>query len=611
MKYCTECGGELTKGYQFCVACGHPVKTSSLQGDGTRERKKFTKKQKIWTVTVVLLFVVLGSAYIIGANMTSKKSLVQEYEEAVEKKDAAALAELFVYEGVKEKVEKSDTKAYLEYLKSYPDKKEEVLEELEAQLPESKSGKQEFWDEMLAEDPFLEIVKDGKFLVFDRYKLAVSPVYATFQLDYQGTRVKLGEKEIFTSSEESQEQKYGPLFPGIYTFTASYRGETAELKTTETAEFWQPQDYLIHFNMEADTVRFQTDMRPPENRTLFIDGKKVDFDPFGIKEYGPIVLDGATSAEVEAEFPWGKMKSGSITLEEPVVDVSFQFTKKLDKKLAEIVRGYFESYLVSFEKQGKSGLKNATTEWEEIMKDELATEKSAGYTYAWKVKEMEMLAGEKEISEAEGNYHIRIPVRMEYYNQSYEAGSDADMDMSKDTMDIHVIFLDGKWQVYDVTTSSLGYEEFPETIPVLSDTKEYKITIPEEKNTSVSNELPDYADPAAFVIAFREAYEQALNAVDFSIAENFLLYDSSAYHDLKTYMETDVIDTFEFNFTVNEPLAVEDTAEGISVHMHEQFIFTHEGERTDYDREKLYHLIVDENGDLKISRIDILDTVRE
>ncbi|WP_167449551.1 zinc ribbon domain-containing protein [Halobacillus trueperi] len=619
MKYCRECGKALVEGNKFCLECGHPVVSGSdptFQKPPTQTRspkKKFTKKQKLWWAVGSVGFLLLVTAYIIAVDMTSKTKLVQKYETAIEQSDAKALADLFIFEDSAEKVDEEGTQAFLDYLKEYPEEAQVLLEELEGQLDKPKTRKDEFWDEWLDEDYFITIVQDGKFLFFDRYRLAVEPVYVTLYTDYKGTKVSHGEKEVYTASEDDEGQEYGPLFPGTYQFSAAYKNQTADLKTTEDVELWDRYNDDVYFQMEADTVTFQTESMPVDSAKLYVNGELVDFDPFSGEAYGPVMLDGSMKAEVEAEFPWGVMKSDPIALEEQDVMVTFQFTEEMESEIAEIVGEYYQSYLESFETLGELPLKQATADFGENVQDRFDGWNQEGHTTQLWVKNFEMARGDKYLTKRNGQYFIQVDVRMEAFESHFitEDGP-GDPGFFNNTISYSMVYDDG-WKINDEEYFSMDFEEdFKKTVPIMEDSGVFQLEVSmEETPVEESVQNLQTTDAAQFVIDFRNAYAAALNAVDFSIAEDYLLDDSTAYHELKGYMETEVEDAFDFNFTLNKPLNVESKDDGATVLMHEKFIFTHNGDETYYDREKEYTLILDEDGNYKIERIDILETARD
>ena len=112
---------------------------------------------------------------------------------------------------------------------------------------------------------------------------------------------------------------------------------------------------------------------------------------------------------------------------------------------------------------------------------------------------------------------------------------------------------------------------------------------------------------------FRSAYEVALNNKDFSLIVPFLLEGSSAYKELKEYMDGLKNGNYTYDFILNDTVSwVSTSIDSVEIESYEEFDFTNQkGQLTHYKRSKIYHLIQDENHKYKIQAISIRDTVRE
>ncbi|MFG6147838.1 TcaA NTF2-like domain-containing protein [Halobacillus sp. B23F22_1] len=114
------------------------------------------------------------------------------------------------------------------------------------------------------------------------------------------------------------------------------------------------------------------------------------------------------------------------------------------------------------------------------------------------------------------------------------------------------------------------------------------------------------------VLAFRDAYENALNEVDYSYISSYLAEDSDAASELQDYLIEIEHQGFWFTFTSNEVVSTEQLDETtFLVTTNEGFTFTdYEGNETIYDRVKDYEVTTTEQG-FKITIIDINETNRD
>ncbi|WP_345242206.1 TcaA NTF2-like domain-containing protein [Pontibacillus salipaludis] len=117
---------------------------------------------------------------------------------------------------------------------------------------------------------------------------------------------------------------------------------------------------------------------------------------------------------------------------------------------------------------------------------------------------------------------------------------------------------------------------------------------------------------ADHVIAFRSAYERALNEHNFSLMASYLQKGSHAEKELYDYMLDLETSVYTYDFRENNVIQTKKVSEQlVEVDMEEMFIFTnHLGEQIRYDRTKRY-MVVFENGSYKIQKILINDTIRK
>lgn len=114
-----------------------------------------------------------------------------------------------------------------------------------------------------------------------------------------------------------------------------------------------------------------------------------------------------------------------------------------------------------------------------------------------------------------------------------------------------------------------------------------------------------------FIADFRSAYEISLNAKDFSVVDSYLKEGSIARKELVDFIGNIGNDYYLYEFWVDEAVGVEIQGDKAFVTTYEEFDFTnHLSEVTNYKRSKKYEVQGLDSGDLKISRIDIIDTVR-
>ncbi|MFD2706998.1 TcaA NTF2-like domain-containing protein [Salibacterium lacus] len=120
-------------------------------------------------------------------------------------------------------------------------------------------------------------------------------------------------------------------------------------------------------------------------------------------------------------------------------------------------------------------------------------------------------------------------------------------------------------------------------------------------------------DVKQMVLDFREAYQGAVQTGRFLRTAPYVKEDSEAYKGLTDYIADVASEDYDFHFTSDEVTGVEqvDSSE-YQVDTREQFYFTNDqGDTTSYDRQKRYHISLNEHSQPEIYKIDYLDTNRD
>ncbi|MFS0576623.1 trypsin-like peptidase domain-containing protein [Sporosarcina sp. 179-K 3D1 HS] len=114
---------------------------------------------------------------------------------------------------------------------------------------------------------------------------------------------------------------------------------------------------------------------------------------------------------------------------------------------------------------------------------------------------------------------------------------------------------------------------------------------------------PDHLED--FIIEFRSTYETALYYEEFHFIEDFLLPGSSAYKEYRDYFK-EIADQgmhFEFYENVVTDLTIQNDTALLSTY--ETFNFTNaEGDERFYEKEKVYEVLLDEEGYYRINRVE-------
>ncbi|ATH93232.1 zinc ribbon domain-containing protein [Bacillus glycinifermentans] len=299
MNFCKACGRELAGQAQFCKHCGTPVNgrqadaEEPVNQDPVHKRKISRKSMMIWA-GIAAVCVLLFAGYKTGEALTSKEKLIGDFESALKQNDEKKVAALLHSSDVDLTITKQNVKPLMTYLDDHPDEKKDLISSLKDQ-----SG-----------DGLVSIEKAGKqFLIYDRYVLNVKPVYLTVKASEKGAGLYINNKKVMTTEKENFEKKFGPFVPGSYDVEAKLNSDIGELKKSKHINALD-EDASADVSLDAQKAKLVFDDGYDKLKgTLWINGQKVKINPFQGTSFGPVLTDGSMSASVEAEFPWGNLKS--------------------------------------------------------------------------------------------------------------------------------------------------------------------------------------------------------------------------------------------------------------------------------------------------------------
>lgn len=132
----------------------------------------------------------------------------------------------------------------------------------------------------------------------------------------------------------------------------------------------------------------------------------------------------------------------------------------------------------------------------------------------------------------------------------------------------------------------------------------------DERNTFQANTKEvDEQEAGGYVLAFREAYEDAVNYADFSYITPYLKDGSHAAKDLAPFVKGMGEGSYYYEFDENTVTDVKNKKDGnYEVYTNELFTFyDDDGKVYDYNRDKKY-ILETVNGSLQITKIDYVDT---
>lgn len=383
MKFCRNCGEELAKEAKFCKHCGFDLtnKDQTKNNDPKREKEdhkeiytKSTTSEKSGSTTTTkdltekaqsihlskkskLLIAIAGALIIflligfkVGQSMTSYEKKIEKFETAIIDGDAKKLAGLLTTENKNLTINADSVGGIITHYQEYPSEMNDLVRHLKAQGKEYEENPELTESDIYYDDYFpIDLVKNGKKLIYDNYEIQVGPVYFSISTNYEDTEITLDGEVIDTSTSENFSKEFGPYLPGTYTFGAKYSSEYVDLETETTHTHFNIGNVSeVNLYLEADDVYFESayyDHQAIDTLKLYIDNEDTGINLMEQHKVGPLPTDGSLEISYEGEFPWGTMESEVFSLDSDYMEVSFLLTDELKETMQEKIIQYNKEYL--------------------------------------------------------------------------------------------------------------------------------------------------------------------------------------------------------------------------------------------------------------------------
>ena len=272
----------------------------------------------------------------------------------------------------------------------------------------------------------ITLEQEGSFLMFDRYKLFVEPIYFTLETAFAGTTLYNGDTELAEASNNDFSKQVGPFLPGIYTFSAEYKNDYLDLKQEEEIEVTPYNNNDTYYlSVDAGVVHFDTILDESVPSRLIINGEKVEFNVFTGEPFGPVTFDGSMEVAIEADFPWGTATTKTLPLENEYFLVEFPMDKKMEESLGEALENYYISNADALNNKDITLIENLSENLKEDVSDELYRYSDEEYIFEKNITNLEMdMDNFYLVNTDEGlqmTVYVRETLKSDYYHQEDEA----------------------------------------------------------------------------------------------------------------------------------------------------------------------------------------------
>lgn len=471
---------------------------------------------------IAACLILLFAGYKTGEALTSKEKLISDFEAALDQKDAKKAAKLLQSSDVDLAVTEKNVKPLLDYLKEHPDEEKELISSL-------KSG---------AGHPLMTIEKKGRrFWIYDNYVLNTAPVYLTVKTNYKDTGLFVNGEKVITTEKENFEKKIGPFVPGIYEVKAKLKSGITDLEKAEKVTALQG-DVKVNADLDGHMAKLVFGEGYENLKgTLWINDQEMKINPFKGTEFGPVLADGSMTAAVEAQFPWGKLKSEKTPIESGEIEVNLASDKEFMDEMMTTVVSHTKEAAKAFASGDVSGMTLAATSYQTSLKEVTDGLKSSSTyykgTYLSTVFDLDSFRLYKE----DGQWKTEVKVIEKHKSAYYDDYSAPELEENDNGYTYTLVYSESKKKWF-VEKSD------PEAVINIEHQKEIKNDNPKEytsawdsakgavNNASADEELTDQKVASA-IETYLYGLQGAINTNNFGLVRDSLKEGSPLYNDQK------------------------------------------------------------------------------
>lgn len=284
MKYCGKCGAQNRDDAQFCYSCGNQFETinqnektynqdnSNTSSIKDKSAKVIQLPEKKSTTIIIGLVVLLIILYFVGRNMTSAQNQLNGILNAIAKNDSSSLVNKTTTSDSKLKLDKNSLEPLTKYYSANKEEFTSLSDGLKTQLNNITTHDEK---SSITYNGLL-LKKSGKmFLIFDAYKLDITPVYVDAETNIANAVFKINGAEVkdFKKDETQYSKKIGPLVPGTQTITGSAKYNNSPIKIEKTYDVLEEDDTELDLEFDVNS-NLSKNKAPVEGAYIHAGGKR-------------------------------------------------------------------------------------------------------------------------------------------------------------------------------------------------------------------------------------------------------------------------------------------------------------------------------------------------
>lgn len=370
------------------------------------------KKIVILFIVIFMIFTFITVGILNGA--PTKEEVISNFKVAIENKDEKLLSKTLKVDG-----KKVDSESLVPLIDYYDDKRDTLLDITKKLRAENKSG-------MLN-------IESKKNIFGEKYHINVSRISVVVKSNFNNTEIFIDKRSV-KSGETLKD-----IIPGTY--IARYKLNTEFGEVTGEEEVTVSEDANINIHVDAGNITLYSAYKEAD---VFIDNKNIEKKVSDIVDFGPIPLNRDIELYIEQDFPWGKIKSESVVINNNGIiklDINM-VNEKLMNEIEISLNTFFNSVFDALNGGDKTLIQNADESTRNKIYDDIF-KKTLFFTNNYEISDMNLNIEKSEFKYEDSIYKGNVVVKINY--DIYKKILPFVKERREETFLVGLIYDDGKW----------------------------------------------------------------------------------------------------------------------------------------------------------------------
>ncbi|CUO93280.1 TcaA 3rd/4th domain-containing protein [Clostridium disporicum] len=365
------------------------IEKISIFNDSFRAKiNKFMNLSIEKRITIISMLILILSIFVMismSSGISTKEEVISNFKTAIENKDVKLLSKTLKVDNKRVNYEN-----LIPIMNYYHDKMDTLLDVTKKLRADNKSG-------MLQ-------IESKKNILAEEYYLNINKVSVEVKSNFNDTEVTIDNKTI--KSGEILEN----IIPGNY--VASYKLKTDFGFVTGENEVTITDQDVINISVDAGNITIYSDYKDAD---VFIGNKNIGKKVESVVNFGPIPLNRDISIYIEKEFPWGKIKSETLYINDSgIIKLNIDMVnEKLMSDIDILLNDFFDSVFNALNEEDESLIINANEDTKDKIYDDIF-KKTLFFTNNYRISDMNLNIEKSDFEYEDEIYKGNVVVKVNY-----------------------------------------------------------------------------------------------------------------------------------------------------------------------------------------------------